>query len=251
MSLGTVRVVPFEHRVAAIAAGHQIEDVLTAMVVGRHGRDRGAHAEQLEFRKRRPLGLFVDDHAHVLRVIDRKQADLVDVGGLAQFLGHSNVEESVPLGELVAPDRDVLVMIHGKVHAPSEASAQRRHSQHFADVLEPRAVPREYHGAGPREPRRFLDRDLACLFLRHFVLNQAVGPCDANGVEGLGAAKPEVQRHAGIDLLGIGQPRLDLDARLAADGRALDSLEPDRQAAIARFSAVGCEKELPGKVGNQ
>ena len=74
-------------RAAASAAQH----VGAALVAGRDGIDALLHAEQAELGERRRFEFVVGEDLDVRRVIEREQADLIEVGDLAQFLGDADL----------------------------------------------------------------------------------------------------------------------------------------------------------------
>ena len=211
MALGAVLVVALEHRVGPVARQDACQDILPAVIDGGIRGDRGLDAEQLEVREWRSLGLLVGDDADPFGVIDCNQPHLIDIGRLAQFLGQAHVEVTVAHLQLVPPDRHVLVVIDREVNTSCQASPERRNAQHLADVFEFATVPGVDHRTGAGQPRGFLDLDLGCRFVGHLVLDQPVRPSHANRVEVFRRAKPEMQRHAAIDVLGEAQAGLHLD----------------------------------------
>ena len=97
--------------------------------------------------KRRTLELVVDEDLGRARMIDGDQADLVQVGDLAQLLDDADLVLAVTRHQRLAGDLDDLVVIDREVLTVACRRAERRDPEHVGDELVLLAVPGVDHRA--------------------------------------------------------------------------------------------------------
>ena len=158
-------------------------------------------------------------------MIDGVQLDLIEIRYLAQFLGDVNFIAAVSGLQRGARNLHVLVVIHREVTSIAIASAERSHSQDIGDELELAPVPGPDHRAGAGQSLRFLIDVRLIRRLLDFVLDQPVGPGDANDVDGSMVSRVERQRHAGVELAAVESSSLDLDQRILSQLQTSHTLE--------------------------
>ena len=156
-------------------------------------------------------------------MIDGEELHLIEVGHLAQLLGNADIVQAAGSGQRATGNGDELVVIHGEVTALAVAGAERGYAQHVRDELHIAAVPRPDHGTGPGEALRFLIYVGLVGGLVDLVLDQAVGPGDADRIHGGGGAGVENHRHALIQLFAVEAAGLDFNFRVL---RQLGGLDP-------------------------
>ena len=147
-------------------------------------------------------------------MIQGDQLDLIEVRHFAQLLGDSHLVGSVFRFERLAGDLHVLIVVDREVRTVTRARAKRRDAQDVGDELKPAAVPREDHRTRAREARRLFVHDGSSNRLGHLVLDEAVRPGDAHGVDRVGIADAEQERHTGVGFLLIARADLYFDLRL-------------------------------------
>ena len=154
-------------------------------------------------------------------MIQRQQANLIEVGDLAQFLGDTDLVFPAPRLQRFAGNGDVLVVIHREVLSVAGAGAQRRDTQDVGDELEAFSVPGEDHGAGAGEARCLFDGGQAVHGHLSFVLDQPVGPGDADRVDLRTTTQTHHHRNALVGHLVVVGSRLDFDLRADRELRVL------------------------------
>ena len=195
----------------AVLAQQRRQHIAPLIVPRGHREDAPVHTEQPEFGEWRRFELLVGEDLGSGRVIHRQQPHLVQVRDLMQLLGDPDLVMPVHLGQRLAGDTHVLIVIHRKILPIARTRPQRRDTQHVGDELESAAVPRENHRAGAGKPRRFCNRQAAPGRLVGLVLDHPIGPGNADRVHAIRAVQAKQQRHSVVELLLVQVSRFDFD----------------------------------------
>ncbi len=162
-------------------------------------------------------------------MINGLEPQLIEERDLRQLLGDADLVAVVHRPQRLARYLDELVVIHREVRTIAVRRAERRDTEHVGDEAEARAVPGPDQRAGTRQPLRFLVHiRLACELIR-LILNQPVGPTDANRLRLLARPEIERQRSAVVHLLLIVRACLDLDLRSLGQLQILHASQRDPQ----------------------
>src|SRR5271165_6067657 len=143
-------------------------------------------------------------------MIDSDQFELIDVGNFAQLFCETHIEYTVTRLEACAGDVDVFIVIDREVCAVAGGSAERSDAEHVGDQAKFSSVPSENHGARTGEAGSFLDDVYAIDGAIELILDQAVGPGDAHGLDGRLSAEAKDQGDADVSLLGVTSAGLHL-----------------------------------------
>src|ERR1700689_1994205 len=162
---------------------HQLRQDIRAAVVERgFGINPPLDTEQAELGVGRTFELLVGKDLSAGRMIEGVQLDLIKIRYLTQFFGYVNFIAILYGLKRGARNLHVLVVIHGKVTSIAIAGAEWSHSQNIGNELELAPVPGPDHWAGAGQSLGFPIGMGLIRRLPDFVLDEPVGPRDANDV---------------------------------------------------------------------
>ena len=167
--------------VSFISLGQPFEHIAATMIVSGHGNVTLPHRMQFEFRNAGRPDLFVRVNLNVRRMIDRQQADLIEVSRFPKFLRQHQTIFAIELFHAIAIDLEILPFARFRIDPFGKLQPNRSGPQTVGEEDPLLAVPRVKVRA--RTFQNLLSSDRLSRFRMQNVLRHAVRPNDPSGID--------------------------------------------------------------------
>ena len=175
-------------------------------------------------------------------MIDGDELNSIEIRDLAELLGNADFVIAVARDHGLAGDLHVFVMIHGEIMAVTRTGAEGSYAKHVGQEMNPAPVQVKIMG---QEPERRCASLSVRLFggLMNFVLDEPVGPGDANGLGFGGITHAEDDGLTEVSALLVMAAGFDFDLRGVGELDILNALKCGAKIFVAGFGGVAEEEE--------